>query len=474
MRNQVGDDIGAVRELAAETIEKLFDSSKKQLVVLEKLTSIPKNAELDSWELIQNSMRLEFHKLVSASTSGTLVEMLNSVLRAVSLKENLLTQSIRGLLHKKLLLWYDLDIREEEYAKTEVVEATKFIMDFSEVHGYFPTRIDYFHPVRSANALPSLYDKRPSFSTEGDSVSIMSSFSEAFFAMQHLIENNFRLSTKPKKKVAKVKSLREEIESLTHKIESMENEMFSIKSLMRNPDRREWIQINKENESLRKELDGINKTMQRINLDRANLEAEYELKKKSYNSLQTKLNDVNEIYMPRVNEIQELQQQILAELQQIRQDAELLPVMFRNEANMKAIIIDEKLEAERRMNAALTAMEEHKSNAKKYFEERNRKEKIALQAIAARNTVTTQLKDVTARCNELEKRLAELTDSSQFTEAEFKQFKAQFDVLQSQVFIQNNRINELEDQKKLLIDQLKSMGGISKAHHTHKRLNPES
>lgn len=250
--------------------------------------------------------------------------------------------------------------------------------------------------------------------------------------------------------------------------------MFSLKSLMRNPDRREWIQINRENESLRKELDGINKTMQRMNLDKMNLEADFEQKKKSFNSLQSKLNDVNEIYMPRVNEIQDLQQQLLTELQQIRQDAELLPVMFRNEANMKAIIIEEKLQAERQMNAALSAMEEHKSNAKKYLEERNRKEKIALQAIAARNGVATQLKALLTKSQEQETQLATLIQTSQATETEFKDFKVQFDALQSQVFIQNNRINELEDQKKLLIEQLKHLGGMSKAHHTHKRLHPEA
>jgi chromosome segregation ATPase len=253
----------------------------------------------------------------------------------------------------------------------------------------------------------------------------------------------------------------------------MESELFSIKALMRTPDRREWLQINRENESLKKDLESLKKTNQRMHLDRMNLEAEFDLKRKSLAALQSKLNDFNEVYMPRVNEVQELQQQILQELQQIRQDAELLPVMFRNEANMKTIIIEEKLEAERRMKEAVAALEEQRSNAKKYFEERNRKEKIALQAIAARNTVTAQLKETLARCQEAENVAGTLTHTNQAYEAELKDFKEQFDTLQSQVFKQNNRINELEDQKRMLIDQLKQLGGTSKVHHTHKRLNPD-
>jgi chromosome segregation ATPase len=392
------------------------------------------------------------------------------VTKAASIKEDLMVQMIRGLLHKKVLLWFDLGIRDGEYAKAELVETSKFIMDFSEKHGYFPTRIEYTHPVKSHNALPGLYERaRASGSGESDVVTILGSFYEAFDAMQSLILNNFRLSTvrptqKPKKKVAKVKSLRQEIEDLVHKLEHSENELFSAKSLLRNPERREWLIINRENESMRKELGNLHKTMQRVNLERMNLEAELEMKKKNFTILQAKLNDFNDVYMPRVDEIQELQQHILTELQQIRQDAELLPVMFRNEANMKAVILEEKFEAERKMREALTDMEEYKTKAKKYFEERSRKEQVALQAIGARNAVTSQLKEALEKRQDLERQVAVLSQLNQAGETEFKAYKEEFDTLQRQVFNQNTRINELEEQKKLLLDQLKQLGGTSKAH----------
>jgi hypothetical protein len=197
LRSQT-DDLGTMRGLAGETIEGIIGSVRKLAIVLEKLTFIPKNFELgevytDSWELIVESFRLEFNKLAVAVSQGGPSEALSAVLRALTIKESLMTQVIKGLLHKKVLLWNDLDIREGEYAKTELVEASKFIMDYSEEHGYFPTRTNYSHPVKSINALPSLYD-RAQPAGETDPVLIIDTFSEAFAAMQKMIENNFRLS----------------------------------------------------------------------------------------------------------------------------------------------------------------------------------------------------------------------------------------------------------------------------------------
>ena len=206
--------------------------------------------------------------------------------------------------------------------------------------------------------------------------------------------------------------------------------------------------------------------MEKINLESKNTEYLQNIEE-----MQTRLKSLNDSVFPRLEELEKVQEEIVAELKRIRQDADLLPEMFRNEVKLKKTIREEKLLAEEKMNKALEELKGAKESRAKLEQERDRKERISLQAIAAKNMIDVYLKEAKVKLDVQQKTINDSNIQIERLTKDSEQYKAQFLELQEHMYILNNRINELEDQKKALIDQLKSSGVQSRAHYVHRRLD---
>ena len=209
--------------------------------------------------------------------------------------------------------------------------------------------------------------------------------------------------------------------------------------------------------------------MEKINLDSKNIEYQQTIE-----DMQVRLKSLNDSVFPRLEDLEKTQEEILAELKKIRQDADLLPEMIRNEVKLKKTIREEKLLAEEKMKKALEDLELVKISKAKLEQEKDRKERISLQAIAAKNMIDAYLKESNSKLETQKKALVEANQQIEKVAKESEQYRNQFLELQEHMYILNNRINELEDQKKALIDQLKTVGVQSRAHYVHKRLDKPS
>jgi chromosome segregation ATPase len=267
-------------------------------------------------------------------------------------------------------------------------------------------------------------------------------------------------------------SLREEVENARRECEALSSEVQSLKIMMRTPDRREWMQINRELQELQQSLDAANKNIQKLEMEKFALESDNARLKQEMQDTDSKLSKFNNFAMPKIEETERLQKELLQELKQIRTDADLLPGMFRNEAQLKINIREEKLRAEEMMEKALAELEVHKARADRLEHEKNRKERIALQAIGARNSMETDLKKANAKIKELEDKVASLEGCIKSIENQRLEMETRHSEMQNHTFVLNNRINELEDQKKVLLDQLRAEGKHSKAHFTIRKVNP--
>lgn len=156
---------------------------------------------------------------------------------------------------------------------------------------------------------------------------------------------------------------------------------------MRNPDKREWVQFNRELEERSQQLQQCQRNLQKVTLDRNASQSECRQLNERLKLIEANLNQINEVYMPRLHDVERLHAELDKEIKHIRQDAELLPSMFRNEVYMKKKIRDEKIDTEERMNQALKDLVEKKETTAVLKEQLSRKEKIAIHAIAARNSL---------------------------------------------------------------------------------------
>jgi hypothetical protein len=109
------------------------------------------------------------------------------------MRDNLISQALKGMLYRKVVLWMDLDISDTGYVKSDILEAVQNIIAFKNKHGYLPVRTEYIHPKKSSQ-LPSINDSQSKPSTL-NIVNLFESFCEEFQSMVNLIENNFQLKS---------------------------------------------------------------------------------------------------------------------------------------------------------------------------------------------------------------------------------------------------------------------------------------
>lgn len=269
-------------------------------------------------------------------------------------------------------------------------------------------------------------------------------------------------------------SLRLQLEEIYLEKEKLEEEIQKLRIQMRNPDRREWYQTQRDLEEMEHQLEHSTKNIQKLTMEKFALETENLQLKQHAKQIEGKLGKINEIYLPRLEEAEKLHSELSIEIKNIRQDAELLPGMFRNEAFMKKKIRDEKIFTEEKMKEALQQLQDERQKFAVLLEEKIRKDRIALQAVGARNSIEKELRVAQSTIEELRKHIQGQVSNEDEMKMKVEEYKKRHDELQEHVYVQNNRINELEDQKKVLIQQLKDTGNRSQAHYTYKPIKNQN
>ena len=110
-------------------------------------------------------------------------------------------------------------------------------------------------------------------------------------------------------------------------------------------------------------------------------------------------------YVPRLKQTIAFQKELSDELQHIREDAELLPSMFRQEAADRDRIRGAKDKAEEEAKDALSNKGKLLKEIDDLRQERDRKKQLSIQAIAARSNVKQHLDEATLKINEQTRQL---------------------------------------------------------------------
>ena len=115
--------------------------------------------------------------------------------------------------------------------------------------------------------------------------------------------------------------------------------------------------------------------------------------RKSLREVEEKANKYESSYVPKLKETKKYQKELYSELERIRNDAELLPWMFRAEAVQRKKYKHDKDEAIAKMTKY---QKDHFNLVNERDDLRNelgRKQRLAQQAIAARGNMKTHLDD---------------------------------------------------------------------------------
>ena len=437
--------------------QELGAQIKAIIQIAENFMFIPRSCDYNDWEMILLSLQSEIAKASIEVKDRGPGAMVDKIVKMFKLRDNLLAQVLHVLIHKKIVLWMDLGINQEEYVKGEIIKTLEKIQNFQSQKGYVPTRTEYFHP--------NLNEDSKNFNL----LSILGCVTDQFVSMLRLVENNFKLNATKNRQSPLVESLREEVEAARREANRLEAEVQRLRVDDKVPKNREWVQLNRELEETSSEVEMLRMKAERFRMEKAYAEASNADLQFKLDECQGKLSHQEKEIMPKLEDIQRQQREMLEELRRIKQDADLLPEMFRKEVKMKKRIRDEKLEAEKEREEAVEELNRMKARWQQLENENERKTKISMQAIAARNLLDKYFKESQTSVKELQEKLREQQKVNEQLSQEISEMNNNYEELQAHVFTLNNRINELEDQKKVLIDQLKELGALSKAHYTHRK-----
>lgn len=87
---------------------------------------------------------------------------------------------------------------------------------------------------------------------------------------------------------------------------------------------------------------------------------------------------MKQIYMPKLKSTVQFQKELMAELQQVREDTELLPGMFREEAKERLMLQEERKAAEEKMSRAIKEDSFLRKQVRDLTAEVERKKRLAL------------------------------------------------------------------------------------------------
>lgn len=335
-----------------------------------------------SWNMVQNTLENECTQALKAAEDEN-VNPLEIISKLMNMKDGLIKQVTNALLYRKILLWKDLNIQSEDFVDSKVVEINNQMEELEKNMGYIPTKAileDLKLDTPGVYTVSSEGDKRFSESIEN-----LHALTLSFFEMENLIKKNFKLSTDKREKFTEnnpiLETLREQLEELHNQKDRILDDMRRNESLIIGGEKKELLELNLANDTVNRVLKNTQAALTKCRHD---LRIMSEAKK-----------SLEDWLKPKLNETKRYQKELAAEVNKIRQDAELLPSMFRAEAQFRNKCKKDKEEAEIKMKEAVDKFEKLALEKKDLQHELERKERLALQAIAARSSMKDSLTDAT-------------------------------------------------------------------------------
>jgi chromosome segregation ATPase len=311
-----------------------------------------------------------------------------------------------------------------------------------------------------------------------ESVENLYSLALSFFEMENIIKTNFKLSEEKKEKFTesnpvmetlrkKLEDVYKEKEELLEDIKHNENKMMGVemnelheKTLLIDKLRIQVDYLTKERDIAQGSYKTCNNALLKTKHELTNMT---EAKKNLENWLQ-----------PKLKETKRYQKELGVELNKIRQDAELLPSMFRAEAQFRNQCKKDKEEAEIKMHEAIKTAEKLELEKKDLKHELERKERLALQAIAARSSMKDSLADSSKALRKTMDDMKLMEEDVKKAKEETEYYKKRYDDMFNSTSGLNKRIEELEQHKILLLEKIKESGDTTGLEYIIKTLKLEN
>lgn len=339
------------------------------------------------------------------------------------------------------------------------------INNYQEDLKYKPTKLEFKEVILDT---PGFFNFGEGISDSCDSTENMHAFIEQVVDMESMIKKNFISGKKDGKGKNKdilpanpvQITLREEFERLNQDYNKLEAKLKAEikKSTSRDTEGDDAADLQTQVDNLKKDNQIKDIKEQENKKQIRNLENGNNILKSKLRDADDKNSKLEGHMLPKLKDTTSRQKEIAEELERIHLDSQLLPAMFRAEANFRLECKKEKDDAVDEMKKA---MKIHNKLVKKIADLENelaRKERLAIQAIAARASMKGHLEDGKSANMDLQNVIKEYQKLQEVADDRVHDYKTKHDEMFDSVSGLNIRIDELESHKMHLFKRLESLG----------------
>ncbi|CAK66824.1 unnamed protein product (macronuclear) [Paramecium tetraurelia] len=382
--------------------------------------------------------------------------------KTLNLRDNLIIQFVKALLHRKLLLWKDMNIRNEPFVHAQI-KALLNNIESKQTKGQIVSEKLEFKEIDFANeTVPGVWRYQLESKEESYSIGIfLNLLKETYDDLITSLLNYCNLSTDPAalKQVTnnskQVQSLRQQIEILVDENEKLNKQLNELKVTKRS---NEFVEIKRLQQVIEELEVSLSRKTREIDELMANSKGSLSL----IQNLREKLKDVeeenhryNNIFFPKQKDIEQQTGKLLDEFLQIKKDIDTYSSLFKMESQIREKALKSKEQSEDQVQKLVDMLGRSKQKNKELQEVIKQKESIINKVLEAKRQNMEEIQI-------LNKEIIIHKDQVQYEQNRVKEVQQQLDILEKKYQDMfeinthfNKRIYELERQKKELLDILK-------------------
>eukprot|EP00744_Colponema_vietnamica_P015249 GILI01021379.1.p1 GENE.GILI01021379.1~~GILI01021379.1.p1 ORF type:complete len:578 (-),score=110.87 GILI01021379.1:303-2036(-) len=407
-----------------------------------------------SWDVLSHQVEAEIAKVFDIPAHVDPVErMAQSMASLLSLKDHLLSQLLKGLLYRKNVLYCDLGIEIDEYTNEEGVEAAREVLA-------------HFQKNRFVRPLLTLDNKLDDSVVYGSKVEVAGSKSvqaslavaRSFLALESVIKNGATFGQESKGSSNGLVGLREELEQAHETIRSLEEEIRTFKASKQSSKQQEWMEMHRKLGDLKLKLAEAHKSRDKLQVSNTQLNgANFQLTAQ-VTDLSGRLQRIESTFLPRLDTLESLVKDTQEVMAQINTDVSLLATMYRargeelNESRRQETASQERIKS---LNAQLLETEKKLIGA---LQEVKRRDVVINKVMAARQVMKDTYQANKKWTEETRTSNEELVKCNEQLTNQVATLKSDMAELHASGLRFSVRIDELERQKKRLLDTLAQLG----------------
>lgn len=378
-------------------IEFLVQVAQKVLVIDVTKSTDPTQSD-NQWKTIGNHLANETEQAIKCIMDDPNTDRCHMVSKLLNMRESLHTQIFHGCLYRKLATWKDLNIFIGEFAGQVEVDTLNKLQELEETLQYLPTKMEY-KPVQFEGSGSFDYSSGSQVN-EAESSTILSNTVKHFLDMDQLIQKNFLMMKNNPDKINEFLANNPVHQTLRQQVQDTRIELAECQKKLK-----EQLQKNFTSEAdnssqmdLQAQHDKLQQQLTKANYDLANEKKKKEACELREKKVKAELKEANEkvtqlktYTVPKLKSTAKEQRDLADKLQEIVRDSELLPQMFRKEAQFRIACKKEKDDAEAKM---LSYQKEHDFLVNKVSDLENdlqRKERLSLLTQAAFGSIKDHL-----------------------------------------------------------------------------------